>query len=220
MSTGASYWNSRTLDFQKVHPRLRIIRRLFDAIPAQVRTVLDVGCGPATIRDILPSHIEYFGVDFAQVVIDAFRDPVHYEVADINASPRCFGARRFDVIICSGIFEYVKDPVAFVEFLEAKSHVGGHLLLSYTNRQHYKSVPAMVRGARPTYVDEHYNFVSIPQAMRVLTDHGFHVLTHTAITDRRKRVLPVFSRFTRFPFSMLNRQFVFLCRYEESAEAR
>ena len=36
--------------------------------------LLDVGCGPATLREMLPPTIEYFGVDIAADVIEGFHD--------------------------------------------------------------------------------------------------------------------------------------------------
>lgn len=213
MIGGARYWDERGLAFQKVHHRLRIIREMFDRIPGPVTTVLDLGCGPATLRQVLPPHVEYFGVDFAAAIVEAFADPAHFEVADFNVNPSCFDTKTFDVLICSGIFEYVRDPHRFVELLERKATIGGHLILSYTNRQHFRSIPAMVRGEHPTYVDPHYNFTSIPQTMRLLSAHRFQLVSYTGITHRQKRVLPLFSRFTHFPLSMLNRQFVFLWKY-------
>jgi SAM-dependent methyltransferase len=216
----AAYWEKRGLDFKKIHRRLLLIRSMFDMIPRLVASVLDVGCGPAILRELLPRHVEYFGVDFAPAIIEAMNDPEHFEVADLNVDARCFGSRRFDLVICSGIFEYVHDADGFLRFLETKAQPDGYLIFTYTNRQHFRSLPAMLRGQRPTYVDPHYNFVTIPETITLLKKHGFTPLTYKGITHRRQRVIPLLNRCTRFPLSMFNRQFLFLCAYAPAEESR
>jgi SAM-dependent methyltransferase len=192
---------------------------MFDSIVGNIQTVLDLGCGPATMRAVLPTHVEYFGVDFAPSIIRELGDPSHFEVADFNVDPTCFGTKKFDVLICSGIFEYIREPLRFIAFLASKVSDEGHLILSYTNRQHFRSIPAMLRGERPTYVDPHHNFTSIPQAMEMLSAHRFQLISYTGITHRRKWILPLFSRFTRFPLSLFNRQFVFMYRHVKGASS-
>lgn len=205
------HWNRRASAFNNLHPRLHVIRALLDSIPIRITSVLDVGCGPGTLKQLMPEGVEYFGVDIATDAISAAGDPEHFAVEDLEVAPRAFGDRTFDVVICSGIFEYIHDRDQFLAFLHRKTTAGGHLVLSQTNHQHYRDGLDWVRGAYAGYEDPHVNFAFIPDVPRMLTQSGFTVVRHRALSARGIQY-PFLSRFLRFPLNVMNRQYVFLCR--------
>lgn len=215
--TTREYWNGRSPEFADVHPRLRLIGRLVAAL-SDVRDVLDVGCGPAVMRTVLPPQLEYFGVDIAPSVIEALGDPAHFAVADLDASPRPFGERRFDLLLCSGVFEYVNDVRGFMAMLDAKAVPGGHLILSFTNHQHRKDGMRWVRGTYRGYRDPHVNFMLVPEVRQLLRASGWLITQTRAITAAGDEH-PVFRRFLRFPLNVVNRQYIFVCRRARGALA-
>jgi len=215
--TAAAYWNKRIWNFDQLHPRLFLIRNLIDTILKPGSQLLDVGCGAATLRRILQHDIEYFGVDIASDVIESFHDPVHFEAIDFNLNPECFSGRKFDIVVCSGVFEYVQQPDRFIEFLGQKLADTGHLILTCTNRQHHLSVRKWLRGGFDDNPDPHSNLLTIPQTMHLLAAYGFKILRHIAITNKGKRQLPVLHRFYQFPFNLPFRQYIFLCKREKGA---
>ena len=211
----AAYWNVRSPEFDAVHARLRLIGRLAAALHG-VRSVLDVGCGPAALRGVLPPAAEYFGVDVASTVIEAQRDPAHFEVVNLDRSPRPFGGRRFDLLICSGVFEYVNDRDGFMRFLDAAAAPNGWLIFSFTNHQHVRDGLRWVRGDYAGYRDPHVNFMLIPEVARLLGRWGWRVATRRSIT-MAGREHPLLKRFVRFPLNVANRQYLFVCRRGSAA---
>jgi len=132
-SDPGKFWRRENLRFTEPHYRMvkaaRIIRKL-----AQGRecTLLDVGCGPATLSHLLPSNIDYYGIDIA------IQDPApNLLEADLRKDPIKFGAKRFDIVLAQGIFEYVGDTQSrkFIEIAEILNE-DGKFVVSYWNFGH------------------------------------------------------------------------------------
>ncbi len=60
------FWSTENLKFSTPHYRMRKSARIVNKI-AKDRTceLLDVGCGPATLRRLIRDDIRYYGVDIA-----------------------------------------------------------------------------------------------------------------------------------------------------------
>lgn len=202
-----AHWEVRSPKFASVHTRLQVIGGLIAELPERPRTALDVGCGPARMRDALPPGVEYFGVDIAPTVIAAHADPEHFALADINAGAVPFEGRTFDVVICSGIFEYVHDPAAFIDLVVDRTRVGGHVVLTYMNRWHYRECSWRLRGLPLHYPDPHVNFISIPDAARLLHARCRPVARRALTAGGRVAPAPL-----AFPLGILNRQYIFVAR--------
>jgi len=127
------FWCDENLKYVEPHFRMlkcaRIITRL-----ARGRTpsLLDVGCGPATLRRLIPPTVEYHGVDIAIHE----HDPRLME-ADIVTAPITFGDRKFDIVIAQGFFEYVGEYQSqkFDEIARLLAP-GGTFIVSYVNFAH------------------------------------------------------------------------------------
>ena len=99
------FWSKENLKFSQPHYRLeksaRIIKRIAGTREC---TLLDVGCGPATLMRVLPSNIQYYGIDMA------IHEPEpNLMEADLVKNPIGFGDKQFDIVVAQGIFEYVGD---------------------------------------------------------------------------------------------------------------
>jgi SAM-dependent methyltransferase len=130
-----SFWSKENLKFGQPWYRLeksaRIINRLAQG---EERTLLDVGCGPATLRRLLSSNISYYGIDIA------IHDPAPNLIeADILEAPISFDGKRFDIIVANGVFEYVGDSQSqkFAEIARLLDE-NGIFIISYTNFSHRK----------------------------------------------------------------------------------
>ncbi len=69
-ATGAYYkrdfWIAENLNYAKPHYRLEKAARIVNKLArGQNRTLLDVGCGPATLKHLLGGNIQYHGIDIA-----------------------------------------------------------------------------------------------------------------------------------------------------------
>ena len=132
-SDPGKFWRRENLRFTEPHYRLvkaaRIIKKL-----AQGRecTLLDVGCGPAALSRLLPGNIDYYGIDIA------IQNPApNLLEADLRKAPIKFGAKRFDIVLAQGIFEYVGDTQSqkFAEVAEILNE-DGKFIVSYWNFGH------------------------------------------------------------------------------------
>ena len=107
----------------------RLINRL---ARGQERTLLDVGCGPATLRSLLKPNIQYHGIDIA------IHDPAPNLIeADFLEAPIKFDDKRFDIILAQGVFEYVGNfqSQKFAEIAQLLTK-DGIFVVSYVNFDH------------------------------------------------------------------------------------
>jgi SAM-dependent methyltransferase len=124
------------LNYSQPHYRLiksaKIIRKLARGKDC---TLLDVGCGPATLMRLLPPNIHYHGIDMA------IQDPAPNLIeVDFLEYPIRFGGRRFDIVSAQGVFEYIggfqsRKLAEIAQLLNGN----GKLILSYVNFGHRKA---------------------------------------------------------------------------------
>lgn len=129
------FWKEENLNFDRPWYRLeksaRIITRLAGGAEC---TLLDIGCGPATLMRLLPSNVQYHGIDIA------IHNPAPNLIeADIVDAPIRFHEKRFDIVIAQGIFEYVGDCQSqkFAEIAQLLNE-GGTFIATYWNFGHRK----------------------------------------------------------------------------------
>lgn len=129
------FWSDENLKYVEPHFRMlklaRIVTRLAEG---RTPSLLDVGCGPATLRRLIPPTVDYHGVDIAIHE----QDPNLIE-ADIVTSPITFGDQRFDIVVSQGFFEYVGEYESqkFDEIARLLAP-GGTFIVSYVNFGHRK----------------------------------------------------------------------------------
>jgi len=116
--TRVRHW--RKVAFGKAHPWDARNRIIADAIPAGA-SVLDLGCGLQTLRRHLKAGCRYQPCDIIksapEVLLCDFNSGVYPELKE-----------RFDFAVCSGVFEFLRDPA---EFLKMAPQLGRVLVLSY-----------------------------------------------------------------------------------------
>src|SRR5579862_3662754 len=97
------FWSEENLKYSRPHFRMEKAARLINKLAqGQDRTLLDVGCGPATLQSLLQPNIRYHGIDIA------IHDPAPNLIeSDFLEEPIRFDGRRFDIVIAQGVFEYV-----------------------------------------------------------------------------------------------------------------
>ncbi len=97
--------------------RNEIIAKL---IPAGA-SVLDLGCGPQTLRRHLDPRCKYQPCDVIQSTPDVI-------FCDFNSGIYPAVKEEYDYVICSGVFEYIRNPL---EFLKKNVLLGKTMILSY-----------------------------------------------------------------------------------------
>jgi SAM-dependent methyltransferase len=127
------FWKTENLKYDRPHLRLERVARLINQITqGREMDLLDIGCGPATLRRLLQKNIHYYGIDIA------IHEPSPNLVeADFVENPIKFGDKRFDLIIAQGVFEYVgaHQRQKFAEIAQLLN-AGGVFIASYNNFGH------------------------------------------------------------------------------------
>jgi hypothetical protein len=89
-------------------------------------SVIDLGCGPQTLRRHLDPSCKYQPCDVIQSTPDVI-------FCDFNSGIYPDAKESYDYVVCSGVFEYIRNPS---EFLKKNSLLGKVMILSYNPLHH------------------------------------------------------------------------------------
>jgi SAM-dependent methyltransferase len=127
------FWGTENLKFAEPHFRMRKVARTVRSVTrGRQCDLLDVGCGPATLAQLMPAGVRYHGIDIA------IQEPAPNLIeTDIIEAPIAFGGKTFDVIVAQGMFEYVGrfQSQKFAEIASLLSD-GGKFIVTYQNFAH------------------------------------------------------------------------------------
>lgn len=127
------FWSQENLKFSEPHYRMGKAVQIISRVAAgRESELLDIGCGPATLRRVLPSNINYHGIDIA--IQNPAPDLIE---SDIVNTPIRFADKKFDIVIAQGVFEYVPNVQAqkFAEIAEILRPTGT-FIVTYWNYAH------------------------------------------------------------------------------------
>jgi SAM-dependent methyltransferase len=133
---GRDFWLQYGLNYSKPHYRMEKSARIINRL-ARNRgrcTLLDIGCGPATLQHLLASNISYFGMDIA------IQEPAPNLIeTDFLKTPIRFKDMKFDIISVQGVFEYLGGHQAQkLTEIAGLFKQDGVALLTYVNFGHRK----------------------------------------------------------------------------------
>jgi len=104
-------------------------------------TILDVGCGPGDLLLAIDTQYSALqGIDIAeemvnianQKAISKQKNHIKFECGDIENLR--FENASFDLIICSGVIEYLKDDIEWLKEIKRVLKPEGFLILNVTNK--------------------------------------------------------------------------------------
>jgi SAM-dependent methyltransferase len=127
------FWSSENLKYVRPHFRMEKAARIINSISrGKECDLLDVGCGPATLRQLLKSNIHYHGIDIAIHSPDK-----NLIQADFLDTPIKFGEKKFDIIVAQGVCEYIGNfqSQKFSEIAKILKEEGA-LVVTYVNFDH------------------------------------------------------------------------------------
>ena len=152
------FWAEENTKFARPHHRMlkvaRVVNRLADGKDCRL---LDVGCGPAALEQLVAPNIQYFGIDIA------IQEPSpNLKECDILQEPICSDQAPFDLIVAQGLFEYLADSQSrkFAEIADLLTP-HGKFIVSYVNFDH----------RRPSYYWPYSNIQSSAQFRDSLAKH-------------------------------------------------
>jgi SAM-dependent methyltransferase len=129
------YWIVENAQYAEPSFRLRKCARLVNQL-AQGRacSLLDVGCGPAALSQLLDPNISYYGVDLA------IHQPASYlREADFAQNRISFDERRFDFVVAMGVFEYMgQNQNRKLQEIKEILNDNGKFIMSYINFGHLR----------------------------------------------------------------------------------
>jgi SAM-dependent methyltransferase len=127
------FWRTENRRYTEPHYRLEKSSRIVNKL-ARGRncSLLDVGCGPATLQRLLSPNIAYFGIDIA--IHDASSNLLEL---DFLEAPIRFDDRKFDLVVAQGVFEYIGEfqDQKFAEIAQLLAPAGA-FIVSYVNFGH------------------------------------------------------------------------------------
>ena len=127
------FWSGKSAEYLQPHYRLEKCARMINRLAhGKACTLLDVGCGPATMMHLLAPNVQYYGIDIA------IPDPAPNLIeADLLETPIAFEDKRFDIVLAQGFFEYVGDfqSQKFAEIAQLLNG-NGTFVVTYTNFGH------------------------------------------------------------------------------------
>ena len=127
------FWRKENLKYSRPHYRLEKSARIVNRLARGKRcTLLDVGCGPATLASLLQPNIQYYGIDIA--VHGPTPNLIEF---DFIEAPIQFGDKRFDIVLAQGVFEYMGkfQTQKFTEIAQLLND-SGVFIVSYVNFDH------------------------------------------------------------------------------------
>jgi SAM-dependent methyltransferase len=154
------------------HLRLRQVAELVRRL--KPTSVLDLGCATGHLRNLCPG-IEYVGCDF---VAPPVPPPFPFYQCDFNREALPADLQELELIVCSGLLEYIEDLPKFVGQLRSRLDVGGYLIATYFNMNHISRVWAMIRGKTFPVRPDWHGFYSPSDLAHTFSDAGFE------LTDR------------------------------------
>lgn len=174
------------------------IRKLISMInfnPSKSSSLLDLGCGPGTLKKFLPKNIRYVGIDLEENYVNhaklSYPDSEFYlggiqEINNIIPSHS-----RFDFILAIGLFHHVNDTTASACFEAIKKYAktGTFIVIfepCFINKQGFisKKIMALDRGQCIRNYDEWVKLVatSFPQVSHSLCRFYRIPYVHIALT--------------------------------------
>jgi SAM-dependent methyltransferase len=129
------FWSEENLKFTRPHFRLKKAARIINKM-AQGKEcdLLDVGCGPAALMNLLDKNIHYYGIDIA--IHEPAPNLLEADFLEVSIK---FSDKKFDIVLAQGVFEYVGEFQSrkFAEISELLRQ-DGVFIVSYTNFGHLR----------------------------------------------------------------------------------
>lgn len=169
MTEAQARWTGEHLRYDIPHLRLRQVAELVRA--KSPRRVLDIGCATGHLRQLLPD-IEYVGCDFA-----APAQPPNFEfhLCDLNREGLPGHLSGFDVIVCSGILEYLKALQSTIRDIGRRLQPSGSFLCTYFNDEHVLRKLSRLIGHEPYRHPDWMPLLPLSALIDVLRTEGLPV---------------------------------------------
>lgn len=175
VNEGEAYWQPWRLKmsyyFQPESYRhaLRIAKR------NKIKSVLDIGCGPATklVKFFKKTNIEICGVDQKSAIDYCNANYSKYGkfIVDDVENPRKDFDKKFDLILAIDIIEHLIDPDTLLNYIKMHAHSDTYIIISTPERDLHRGENAM-SSEKPEHVREWNS----KELNKYLSSSGFNIL--------------------------------------------
>lgn len=171
---------------------------VLDLVPRDAKTVLDVGCGAATLGAAIKRRQQavVHGVEpVAEAAAAAARELDHVWNVPVEAALPLLQDGFYDCIVLADVLEHLVDPWAVLKALKAKLSPNGCVVVSIPNLLHWQVVSQLIEG-RFDYTSEgildrtHLRFFTRRSVEELLWSAGFRI--GTMKTTQAKARLPTY----------------------------
>ena len=126
-------------------------------IPEDTRSLMDIGCGVCFLRQHLPEHIKYYGLDYCE------RENVDF-VCDMNNEP--LPAVNVDMYYMAGLVYYIDD----IERVISQMTGAKYILFDYGGIERYLRLDGVPEDP---LVNARNNYASPEEIFNILRKYGF-----------------------------------------------
>jgi SAM-dependent methyltransferase len=177
--TTAQYWTPHRIQMARYY-QFQVYRRGQQLIREHsLRSVLDIGCGPALKLDALIAPIcnDIVGLDEPGVVEWCQKNLRFGQFLpyDIEREPFPLD-RTFDLVICADVIEHLVDPDKLLSDVRTAAHSGSWILLSTPDRDRLRG-PGCLHSPK----SEHVREWNVSELAAYVSSRGFAVREHTLI---------------------------------------
>ncbi len=188
-------WKTEGMEYAAPHLRLRQVAALVNELHPE--SLLDLGCAQGYLRDLCPG-VSYAGVDFVPL---AQSGAFPFWLCNFNREPLPVCIENIELMVCSGILEYVDDVPGFLRQIQSRLRPNGHLVATYYNMNHvYRAACLLLGKTFPVHPDWR-NFYAPADIAAQFDAAGLSVVRKLA-TNHSFRRPPTLEQTTTSPLSL------------------
>ena len=202
---------------------LQTRQEILPFLPAQCRTLLDIGCGGGAFGALVKDSrgAEVWGVDISPVAAELARERLDHVVNGPFDEHAALPDRYFDVITFNDSLEHFPDPYPPLALCKRKLADGGHVVCCLPNVRYIENVRHFLVEMDWKYEDAgildktHLRFFTRKSMLRTFDEAGYDVLSITGIRPHYwsgKRIFLLRLFFDRWMTDMKYIQYVIVAR--------
>jgi colanic acid/amylovoran biosynthesis protein len=180
-----SPWTHLTEQYDVPHLRLRQVAELVRQI--QPASMVDLGCATGHLRSLCPG-IEYVGCDFVR---PAGPVPFPFYQCDFNQEELPADLQELEMIVCSGLLEYIEDLPDLLGQLRSRLRPHGNLIVTYFNMNHVSRIWALLRGKSFPVRPDWRGLYSPRDVVELISAAGFKIEQTFAMNHALRSALAV-----------------------------
>jgi SAM-dependent methyltransferase len=169
-----SRWKTEGTEYAAPYLRLRQVAALVNELHPE--SLLDLGCAEGYLRELCPG-ISYAGVDFVPL---AHPGAFPFWHCNFNRESLPAPLQNIELIVCSGILEYVDDVPGFLRQIQSRLRPNGYLIATYYNMNHIYRVARLLRGKTFPVHPDWRNFYAPADIAELLAAAGLKVMRKLA----------------------------------------